>query len=67
MGGHLHADNVTRYGLSGARFTVTLPTVPARKQGERVMMRQTAHVLVAEDEALAALGMQLMLTRWGYG
>jgi CheY-like chemotaxis protein len=30
------------------------------------MMEQTAHVLVAEDEALAALGMQLMLTRWGY-
>jgi len=30
------------------------------------MTKQTAHVLVAEDEALAALGMQLMLTRWGY-
>ena len=29
------------------------------------MTKQTAHVLVAEDEALAALGMQLMLTRWG--
>jgi CheY-like chemotaxis protein len=31
-----------------------------------MMTKQTAHVLVAEDEALAALGMQLMLTRWGY-
>jgi PAS domain S-box-containing protein len=32
MGGHLHADNVTQGGLSGARFTMKLPTVPARKQ-----------------------------------
>ena len=30
------------------------------------MMKQTAHVLVAEDEALAALALQLLLTRWGY-
>jgi CheY-like chemotaxis protein len=31
-----------------------------------MMAQQTAHVLVAEDEALAALAMQLLLTRWGY-
>jgi PAS domain S-box-containing protein len=29
MGGHLHADNVTQGGLSGARFTVRLPSAPA--------------------------------------
>jgi PAS domain S-box-containing protein len=32
MGGSLHADNVTQGGLSGARLTVRLPTVPARNQ-----------------------------------
>jgi CheY-like chemotaxis protein len=31
-----------------------------------MMAKQIAHVLVAEDEALAALAMQLLLTRWGY-
>ncbi len=30
------------------------------------MTKQAAHVLVAEDEALAALALQLLLTRWGY-
>jgi CheY-like chemotaxis protein len=31
-----------------------------------VMTTQAAHVLVVEDEALAALALQLLLTRWGY-
>jgi CheY-like chemotaxis protein len=30
------------------------------------MTTQAAHVLVVEDEALAALALQLLLTRWGY-
>jgi C4-dicarboxylate-specific signal transduction histidine kinase len=31
MGGHLHADNVTQGGLSGARLTVRLPTVTGQE------------------------------------